>query len=313
MSIREPAAPYTAPRIVLLIGAILGAFALSGLIGSSDALAHRSAVVLPEGVDWSADASALRGQNGQRFTFLCPADGETDRAWGTDVYTDDSSVCTAALHAGTIKLADGGMVTIEIRAGQASYSGSTSNGVTTEDFAAWPGSFVVVSANSGGAPAGVKIGGGDWDAKASLHRKHNGTRYLYICPSGGNFDTVWGTNLYTDDSSVCTAAVQVGVITAAAGGNVTIEIRPGRSSYAGFTAQRRHLARIRAVGRKLRARRRAHDPGQPAAVAVAARPPRRRPPAAGRSRPRPGRRRGRCSSTAGRSRAARSRTTSWST
>jgi hypothetical protein len=67
-----------------------------------------------------------------------------------------------------------------------------------------------------------------------LHHGNIGSRYRYICPSGGTQGTVWGVNVYTDDSSVCTAAVQVGVITTAAGGNVTIEIRAGQTAYVGF-------------------------------------------------------------------------------
>jgi hypothetical protein len=92
-----------------------------------------------------------------------------------------------------------------------------------------------VSVDAGGAPAGVRIGGADWTATAALHRGKLGGRYRYICPSGGKDGTVWGVNVYTDDSSVCTAAVQVGVITAAAGGNVTIEIRAGQTTYVGFS------------------------------------------------------------------------------
>ncbi len=63
--------------------------------------------------------------------------------WGTDVYTDDSSVCTAGVHAGKISLAEGGTVVIEMRAGEDAYTGSERNGVTTTDYAGWPGSFVV--------------------------------------------------------------------------------------------------------------------------------------------------------------------------
>jgi hypothetical protein len=126
------------------------------------------------------------------------------------------------------------MVTIEIRPGATGYSGTTRNGVTTLDFGSWSGSYVVVSVDAGGAPSGVKIGGADWTASAALHRGKIGSRYRYICPSGGTHGNVWGVNVYTDDSSVCTAAVQVGVITTAAGGNVTIEIRAGQTAYAGF-------------------------------------------------------------------------------
>ena len=85
--------------------------------------------------------------------------------------------------------------------------------------------------------AGVKMGGGGWDAEADDHRGHNGARYLYVCPSGGN-DLGRGSGARTSTpttASVCTAAVQVGVITPAAGGNVTIELRPGQKAYAAFT------------------------------------------------------------------------------
>lgn len=62
--------------------------------------------------------------------------------WGTGTYTDDSSICKAALHAGVIPKA-GGNVRVQIKPGLASYSGSTANGVTTQKFARWGRSFSV--------------------------------------------------------------------------------------------------------------------------------------------------------------------------
>ncbi len=96
------------------------------------------------GSGWNADARHLRGRNGQRFSYGCPAGGGARTVWGSDLYTDDSSVCTAAVHAGRITLASGGTVTIEIRPGQSSYSASTRNGITTRSYGSWPGSFVIV-------------------------------------------------------------------------------------------------------------------------------------------------------------------------
>jgi len=61
---------------------------------------------------------------------------------GVDIYTDDSSVCTAAVHAGLITLAQGGRVVIEIRDGLEAYEGGAANGITTLEYASWPGSFV---------------------------------------------------------------------------------------------------------------------------------------------------------------------------
>jgi hypothetical protein len=95
-------------------------------------------------IDWNTQADGLRGKNNQRFSFSCPSSaGPSDRLWGTDIYTDDSSVCTAAVHAGLISYA-GGTVTVEIRPGQASYSGNSRNGVNSKNYGGWPGSFVFV-------------------------------------------------------------------------------------------------------------------------------------------------------------------------
>ena len=119
---------------------------------------------------------------------------------------------------GKIKAADGGTVTVEIRPGEDSYAASTRNGVTSLEFGSWFGSFVIVGGHSGRRRLrredGRRRAG---TAEADDHRGHNGTRYLYVCPSGGTVSVrLWGTNVYTDDSSVCTAAAQVGVITPAA-------------------------------------------------------------------------------------------------
>ena len=71
--------------------------------------------------------------------------------WGTDTYTDDSSVCTAAVHSGAISLAAGGTVTIEIRPGLDAYRSSTRNGITSVPYGSWHGSFVFVTGPQGSA------------------------------------------------------------------------------------------------------------------------------------------------------------------
>jgi LCCL domain len=94
---------------------------------------------------WAATATQHRGLDGERFQYDCPGGGTLRFVWGTDVYTDDSSVCTAGVHAGVITLEDGGTVTIEIRPGEATYEATERNGVTTLDYPSWGGSFVVIS------------------------------------------------------------------------------------------------------------------------------------------------------------------------
>ncbi|MEP7159081.1 MAG: LCCL domain-containing protein, partial [Chloroflexota bacterium] len=58
---------------------------------------------------------------------------------------DDSSVCTAAVHAGLITFAAGGSVTIEIQPDAVTYTGSERNGVSSGSWSTWYGSFVFVT------------------------------------------------------------------------------------------------------------------------------------------------------------------------
>lgn len=93
--------------------------------------------------DWETTAVEYRGRDGMQISFACPSTGVASvRLWGTDLYTDDSSVCTAAAHAGLITLQGGGTVTIEIRSGAGSYAASSRNGIVSQAWGQHPGSFV---------------------------------------------------------------------------------------------------------------------------------------------------------------------------
>ncbi len=97
-----------------------------------------------QNIDWYKSAETYRDKIGQRFTFACPAaDYIGHRLYGTDIYTDDSCICIAGVHAGAIP-SSGGLVTIEIRGAQNSFQGSNRNGAVSNSFGGWPGSFVVV-------------------------------------------------------------------------------------------------------------------------------------------------------------------------
>jgi hypothetical protein len=85
----------------------------------------------------------FRGENGQRYSLTCPSGGAEDTVWGTRIYTDDSPMCVAGVHSGKFDF-DGGVMTIEIYPGSASYTGSTANGVTSNDYPSYTGSYVVL-------------------------------------------------------------------------------------------------------------------------------------------------------------------------
>lgn len=61
--------------------------------------------------------------------------------WGTDVYTDDSSIATAAVHAGLLKPGEEGQLQVTFEAGRSGYEGSTRNGVTTQSYGAYGRSY----------------------------------------------------------------------------------------------------------------------------------------------------------------------------
>jgi len=96
----------------------------------------------PTPITWSAGASFLQQDIGLRYTFICPPDGNAGTVWGSDVYTADSSVCTAAVHAGKITLEKGGTVTIEFIAGRQTYGATTRNGITSLNYGQYPHSYV---------------------------------------------------------------------------------------------------------------------------------------------------------------------------
>jgi hypothetical protein len=181
-------------------------------------------------IGWSENVVSQRAAKNAEFSFLClpNSEGTVGTVWGTDIYTDDSSICTAAVHAGVISLAEGGLVSLEILAGKSSYKGTSRNDITTSSYGEWVGSYQFVETVTTAPPPIT------WDRTASFIRGATEQQFTFECLAGGSPAVVWGTDIYTDDSSICTAGVHAGVITDD-GGLVTIEILPGEESYEGST------------------------------------------------------------------------------
>lgn len=188
-------------------------------------------------IRWATSATAHRSKQGARLTVGCPSGGRAASIWGTGIYTDDSSICTAAVHAGLVTLATGGVVTLEIAAGRASYNGSTAHGVASGSWGQYNGSFIFIgAARPLPTPPTLRPGVARtiaWNKTARHLRSRVGQRFSFQCPRGGRLHTVWGSSIYTADSSICSAAVHAGYITLAAGGKVTLEIQSGQSAYQG--------------------------------------------------------------------------------
>jgi hypothetical protein len=94
---------------------------------------------------WAANALGRSLTIGEVVVYECLPGGRPFPIWGTDVYTDDSSVCTAAVHVGLITLESGGSVRIRIEPGEAGYLASTRHRIVSEAWASWPRSYRFVT------------------------------------------------------------------------------------------------------------------------------------------------------------------------
>ena len=157
----------------------------------------------------------------------CPATGGDAPVWGTDYYTDDSSLCRAAVHAGAIG-ANGGTIRARAMPGRDYYTGSRRNGIASEDYGSWSRTIVFEGTEAfAGDAGGMPLCPGTY--------QDNGTGWSGSCrcPDAGD-GAVWGANPYTTDSNLCRAARHAGAI-GAAGGVVQVSPAAGRASYPGTT------------------------------------------------------------------------------
>jgi hypothetical protein len=159
------------------------------------------------------DMVGYRGRSKDLVIVCSCAPGTTvGRVFGHRIYTDDSSVCAAARHAGAIG-ANGGVVNVMPEGGCLRYLGTEQNGVISQAFGKWLGSFVIGKYEIARKP---KCEG--WDKPDCPHMlKGNealvdrlGELWCYCPDSRTRDDRAWGTWYYTDDSSICTAARHAG-------------------------------------------------------------------------------------------------------
>lgn len=87
--------------------------------------------------DAPASMHTLCGTIGVTYYFRVTGVAE-GQVWGTDVYTRDSVIGAAAVHAGLLKPGQTRVLRLEVVPPQESYPGTARNGVTTSDYAQFP-------------------------------------------------------------------------------------------------------------------------------------------------------------------------------
>jgi hypothetical protein len=181
----------------------------------------------------SFNATQLQGPPGSVFQVACPPGCMTGAGlWGTDIYTADSGICIAAIHAGALS-PDGGVVAVRLEMGQPAYRGSPRNGLSSNDYGGFNASFTVAPAGAQpaappqgypappqgyaaapppapAAPQAIQAG---CSFNSTLIKDAPGTAHLVSCPPGCMATGgVWGTDIYTGDSAICKAGIHAGLI-----------------------------------------------------------------------------------------------------
>ena len=120
----------------------------TGLIGVSLAVTPPAPSAAVNDIDWRSSPLDLdfRGLAGARYRFRRPAGKVAEGlVVGSGPYTDASSICAAASHAGVIRSKAGSFVTVEIRPGQSRYDGPLRHFVPSSWYRGpWSGSFLIV-------------------------------------------------------------------------------------------------------------------------------------------------------------------------
>ena len=192
------------------------------LVGIAGAVfAQQSMIVADDGTR----GDAFRPQPGRVVTFICPSTLKLNQPiWGTDIYLDESPVCTAALHAGVLTRGTSGQVTIVIGTEAESFLSTERNGVTSLSYGPYASYTFVPNTQPGQI---------DWSTTYESVPDDFQSAITVVCPPNGNTDSVvWGTDVYSAGSAICVAALHAGVITLEAGGPVTLTLQPKQETFA---------------------------------------------------------------------------------
>jgi archaellum component FlaG (FlaF/FlaG flagellin family)/uncharacterized protein YjeT (DUF2065 family) len=250
--IAQGAAPAAAPERIAELDEIIGdlerllatawkqgtahADIIDGLEASIGKLrAHRALVaseleVVPAIIAAMPDPGNLRtyrARTGETLYFMVRGSA-TNQVWGTGTYTDDSYLAAAAVHAGALRAGEWGVVAVTMLPGQSRYLGSMANSVTSGSYGAYDGSYQVSRAS---AQAVYVLP----DPGSLTHLRTAVGQTFYFKVTGSATGSLWGTQVYTDDSAPSKAAVHAGFLKPGEEGIISVMIMPGQKSYPGST------------------------------------------------------------------------------
>jgi len=210
------------------LGAGVAAADNGGMWGKSgNKAADGPAIAIEAGQDCPKTLSSLGQLPGVVLGCWCPPGRAAGTVWGSGPYTADSDLCAAARHAGAVGTAGGG-VWARMTEGREAFTGTARNGIATRDYGRYDATFTILrgiaAAADGAADAALAACPAKMPAGQDELRCH--------CAPDRFTGNVWGTDVYTNDSGICAAALHAGVVTPA-GGAVSVLRMPGRDRYQG--------------------------------------------------------------------------------
>ncbi|MEI8159078.1 MAG: LCCL domain-containing protein [Burkholderiales bacterium] len=160
--------------------------------------------------------------------YLTLTGSTSGSVWGSGIYTYDSNLATAAVHAGVIAPGETKTVKVSVLPGQTNYAGSTSHGVTSYAYGAYIAGSVMLEPDDGGdnpvLPDPVSLR--DFETAT-------GGVFRFKVRANAQAGGVWGTNAYTSDSVLASSAVHAGVLVDGQIGVVRVTVLPPQVSHVG--------------------------------------------------------------------------------
>jgi len=149
--------------------------------------------------------------------------------WGDFLYTLDSDIGTAAVHAGLLRVGETTPIKIWVVPSPNSFGEASRNGVQSRKWGAFRAAFMMQAARGAAIGAPVIVPPRFPRAVERLGLNESMT----ITVTGGDEGFVWGTDNYTGDSPVEVAAVHAGVLQVGERGEVAMTRVAAPESYHG--------------------------------------------------------------------------------
>jgi LCCL domain-containing protein len=120
-------------------------------LADARSLRHQSLIGVTEVVQEDVSAhpdpgnlTSFESQQGKVLAFTVTGMAAGGSVWGTDVYTTDSRLAMAAVHAGLLKVGETGVVRLKVIPAPPSFAGSSRHGITTSPYGPYRAAYQFV-------------------------------------------------------------------------------------------------------------------------------------------------------------------------